>query len=576
MKKSLANMLIEHQSKDLFWISLLFLVVLTAMLPIPFFGIPSGYDLTQHFQFAETYYHSMLTGDFFPGWSADTNFGFGDIGIRFYPPLAYYVLAFTRILTGNWFEASWLTFIFWMFLGAIGVYLTAKEWVPPTQAGLSAALYVVIPYHLSQIYQAFLYAEFAASAILPFCFLFTNRIFRRGKSIDVFWLSVSYALLILTHIPSTIVGSLSLAVFTIALVFTHKTFKPLIYLAVSFALGICAAAFHWVKILTEMNLVNHSNPRFSSGNYDYQQSLFPVYFSSPNLYFEKLSMIRDLTSTLTLIFLLPLIILFFASYKNKTNRYPKMFSGVLLTGLFACFMSSIFSSFLWKYVPLLSKIQFPFRWLSVVSIFGAIAFVTGINYFLWKNGKINRTAFYFAIFFISGTMIYNISQIIIPFAPLDRKEFEKQISQLPNEPSFDCWWTIWSKEQAFDNKEQVLAESREVKINVWKPENRQFVISSGTALNARLATFYYPHWHAEVNGNPVEIQKADDGTMLIPLENKQSSVKIFFQEPWLIKIGSILSILTWLGLFSGLVKISLFSSKSNYPAENYRQAAVLE
>jgi hypothetical protein len=61
------------------------LAAVVVMLPIAVWGIPDGADLPQHFQFAQTYYDALTSGDGFPNWSARENFGYGSIGIRFLP-----------------------------------------------------------------------------------------------------------------------------------------------------------------------------------------------------------------------------------------------------------------------------------------------------------------------------------------------------------------------------------------------------------------------------------------------------------------------------------------------------------
>ena len=196
--------------KELQYFGIASLVAILVMLPIAVFGIPSGNDLAQHYQFAQTYYDSLINGDGFPGWSSRENGGYGSIGIRFYPPAAYYVLATARILAGSWYDASWLTFMFWMILGCAGVYYWARWWLEPKESAIAAIIYAVVPYHLNQLYISFVYADFAATAILPFCFAFLTRVLERERKSDILGLAVSFALLILTHLPTTITGSIGL------------------------------------------------------------------------------------------------------------------------------------------------------------------------------------------------------------------------------------------------------------------------------------------------------------------------------------------------------------------------------
>src|ERR1041385_1260813 len=95
---------------------LLILVIACALiLPMAFLGIPDGFDLLQHIRFASTYLDAFQHGRFIPDWAANDNFGLGSVGIRFYPPLAYVLLALMGLSTGNWYEAFWINSLFWMF-----------------------------------------------------------------------------------------------------------------------------------------------------------------------------------------------------------------------------------------------------------------------------------------------------------------------------------------------------------------------------------------------------------------------------------------------------------------------------
>src|SRR5262249_53506765 len=153
-------------------------------LPMFIYGIPKGNDMPQHYQFASAFRESISNGVLFPGWSPNVNSGLGDVSLRFYPPLAYYVLTFFDGIVENWFDASVFTFCFWFALGGIGVYFWSREWFDERSSLFAALIYLTMPYHANQIYNAFLYAEFAACGVLPFCFLFVTRVCRRGNLTD--------------------------------------------------------------------------------------------------------------------------------------------------------------------------------------------------------------------------------------------------------------------------------------------------------------------------------------------------------------------------------------------------------
>src|SRR5260370_26044977 len=103
------------------------LVSLAVMTPTLIWGIPSSRDLTNHFRFALPFYDSLRAGHFYPGWLAESNSGYGDASFRFYPPAVYYLLAFAKLLTGEWLAATLLTAALVFVIGGLGAFFLAHQ-----------------------------------------------------------------------------------------------------------------------------------------------------------------------------------------------------------------------------------------------------------------------------------------------------------------------------------------------------------------------------------------------------------------------------------------------------------------
>jgi 6-pyruvoyl-tetrahydropterin synthase related domain len=566
MLSAATDFITSNYRKDWFCLTLVGFFVFIIMLPILLLGIPDGSDLAQHLQFASTFYDSILSGDFFPGWASPDNHGFGSIGIRYYPPVAYYLMAFTQMVTNNWYLTFWTDSFFWMFLGCAGVYFLAKEWLSSRQAVLAAILYAIVPYHTAQIYQYLLYAEFAASGILPFCFLFATRIIKRGKPVDVLLFSISYALLILTHIPLTIIGSIGLGLYTLLLMDWKQPKKTIINFTIAFALSLSATAFHLLRAVTEVNWVKHNSPQYyANGYYDYKKYLFPMFYNGGEIYRVKMLWHFDLSIIFAFLLLLPLIIYLILQLKSsdKDNYFiRKIFYTLSITGIFALFIMSIPASFIWDSVSLLQKIQFPWRWLSLLSMIGAISFASAVPLLISRYKKMSKPIIYAALLLITSITLFDITQTIITSAPLSSEKFEEKLAEMHREPGCSCWWTIWAKQEAFGRPEKVYAESRSANVTRWDSELREFTVEAGAPENVRVATFYHPYWTAEINGNPAEIQTANDGSILIPITGEKSSIKLYFKEPFKLNAALAVSLLTWLLLFGALIFAYLKSRKS--------------
>ena len=538
-------------------ILIIVIAVSAVMLPMAILGIPDGYDLMQHMRFAAAFEHAILTGDFFPNWAALDNYGFGGIGIRYYPPLAYYVLAFTKIVTGSWYHSFWINTYFWALLGSFGVYAWVREWTSDRAATIAAVAYAIIPYHTFQIYQAVLYAEFAASGVLPFCFLFLTRLCRRRRWSDAVLFSISFSLLILTHIPTAIIATLCIGVYGLAIVEWEAVKDTGIKVVVAVAMSGLAASFHLVRAITEVDWVKHNSPKFfANGYYDYRIYFFPMFVTaSVERYIRKMLWHYDAVIFLTLLFFGFAIIarVFLKDRVSADAKALKFKRAIALTGFFSVFMLSGASSFVWDNVSLLAKIQFPWRWLSVASLMAVASFGIAASVMLFRGKKIDRRFAYPLLLLAVVVTIYDVSQNILPSAPLEKAVFDEKIAGMYDEEACDCWWPIWAKQPAFENRERVTAGSRPVEIAKWEGTDRNFSIGRGSEPSVRIATFYHPHWKAFVNSQQVEIVAGEDGTINVPVPTENATVSLTFVEPKSSYISRGVSGITWISVIVVLV-----------------------
>jgi hypothetical protein len=541
MFNSLVSTIRRLAGSDRFCLLVVMAAAAAALLMIPLLGIPAGRDLHQHLQFAGSYREALAAGDFFPGWAGSENHGFGSVGIRFYPPLAYYLLALTDLLTGSLFDAFWLNCFFWMLLGAAGAYWWVRESTEPAWALLAAVLYALAPFHLFQIYQALLYGEFAASGLLPFCFLFLSRLIRRGGAADVVRFSVCYSLLVLTHLPLTIIGTLALAVYGAFLIERANFKRSAGRLAVAGLLSLAATAFYWLRVVTEVGLVAHSSDRYSSGQFDFRQYLFPLYYSmgEPVWHF-------DAPIALALLMLAPLAVYLALGRRGEKSGEHGSAPALLAAGAFSILMMSVPSAPVWNALGFLQKIQFPWRWLSVASLLSAAAFAAGLRLLGRRFRNTRRILTYAVIIVAASFVILDLAQNILTSAPLSRAEFALETEDLTAQEGCPCWLPAGADRAAYADREKVSARGRTVSLGRWESERREFEIGPGAPGAVRVATFAYPHWRARVNGAAVPIAVAADGAMTIDVPETSAAIELYFEEPVLLRSALPVSLTIWL------------------------------
>src|SRR5438128_10513789 len=115
--------------------------------------------------------------------------------------------------------------------------------------------YSVSPYHVNQLFQAVMLAEFAGASILPFAFLFVERVCRHRRATDIEGLAAAYALLVLTHLPLAVTGSLALMFYALLRIDRAAIWKTLSALAISVGLGLAASACYWNTAVCEFTWI---------------------------------------------------------------------------------------------------------------------------------------------------------------------------------------------------------------------------------------------------------------------------------------------------------------------------------
>lgn len=527
-------------TKSFLHLGILLAFSVVAMIPMMIDGIPGGMDIPQQYQFAQSYAKSVQEGVLFPFWADQPNFGYGDISVRFYPPLAYYVLYVFQLLSGNWFDATILFVISMFFVCAVGMYSWASEWFPKNSALFAGIVSIFLPYHMMQIYIGTLFAEFTAAAVLPFCFLFVTRVCRNGKWHDLLGLTISLSLLTLSHLPTTLMASVVLLLYSIFSIQRGVFLNTIARLAAAVGLSMATTAFYWVRMITELEWLQHNTERFSTGFYSYDTQfvlsyLFPftnAAWSEPN---ALMNMIAVLTLAATLIFGVA-----FYRKRNEMDSPPHlmMFS---LAG-FTLAMSTPLTILIWRAVTPLQKIQFPFRWLTLFSLFCCLILAAGFkpvtDYFKTSRRYLTLIAFGVLLVFIP----FNYSRMMNPLSTYPRDYLNSVVKQFAIGSSYECWWPIWTQSAPPDPNlgstprtvylpDRVVLNDRPFSVESWAQAERRFVIEAGKEGSARVATVFYPHWKAYVNDVPTPVTGGDNGLITFNVPAERSTVLLRFEEP---------------------------------------------
>ena len=502
-----------------------FVVIAPAIL----WGIPSNLDLTNHFRFALPFYDAIVAGDLYPGWLAESNGGYGDPSFRFYPPALYYLLAGARLVIGNWYGATLVVFVMVSIAGGLGMYFWSRSTLSSSGASWAACFYALAPYHLNQLYQATLLAEWAGSAVLPFVFGFVDRVCERGRRRDIAGLAATYGLLVFTHLPLAVIGSTALLVYSLVKV---RNVRVLAKLALASVLGLGVSAIYWVTMVLEVSWIAVNRFQGDS-SVDYRFNFLLSTFSPDNLNVWWM----NIMALMSLLLFAPALLLL----KKRMTTEGRDYKAVIVMTLMAVFMTIPLSRPVWALLMPLQETQFPWRWLVLISIGGSILAAAGLQRLKSLRNRTGRIIIFGAM---AISVAFTLSHVVREAQYFQPQRFKTMTMDVRGSACVYSWIPVWAARGDVKKMEsEVEAAHREVTVTSWQPEHRTFSIAGGPATEARVRTYYYPHWTATSDRGVLPTRPDKDGALLISLPQNSTSVSLDFREPRRTKLSTITSLM---------------------------------
>ena len=381
---SLSNLL----RRETFFVTAVLLIAGAAVLPLwedgGLLNTRGGGDSPFLLQRVHQMVVALQDGHFPVRWMPDANYGYGYPFYNFYAPLSIYIAAAFRLIGFTFTRSIQLAQLLGFLVAGWGVYKLGCCWGwRHWQALLASVAYTTAPFHLVNVYvRGDSLAEFWAMAFYPLLLWSAERLLRseRISAETTLPLAFSYAALLLSHNISALIFTPFLGVYILARALPQpQRIRLLGNALLAGILGLALSAWFWLPALAEQTLVQlapvtegyfHYSGHFLDEqliqrtwqfNYDVtaQQNPFRMGWVQALLIGAAALALGWQTGRQR-----------FSSQGSDTDdRIPIfLFCAVVL----ATFMLLSASNWLWEHVPLLEFTQFPWRFLSVQALFGAL------------------------------------------------------------------------------------------------------------------------------------------------------------------------------------------------------------
>jgi len=450
-------------------------------------------------------------------------------------------------------------------------YAWLKQIAGRNSALAAAVLYMATPYHLaSDLYVRGSLAEYWAFIWMPLILFFTHKIVE-GHRFAVAGCALTYALLIMTHLPTTLIFSPIPICYAFYMAGPGQKIRVASWTIGAMILGAGISFVYLWPALTTQHFVFLE--RMSTGYFSYKNWLF---FTNLSLWpvekFLLLLVMTDLSGIACCTFLITR-----ASGNNVTTRLNGFWFAVASAGIL---MMTQLSAPIWGGISILRKIQFPWRFNAIVSLATTALLALAISSFKKRESYFFKTATALASLLIlawlpgTGWAVWQA----YAFHNADQDEIDyktREIKQEREVPEYYPRWNLamaemnwegsvdeeeWDRQlnsrfqalvQRVTESGGSLAKARiiegvgEVNVSSWKPGEIRLQTNSATGMRLVVSQFYYPNWSAQLFSDRQTIgvePSQPDGLISLWIPRGEHQVLLQLEQSSAETVGQIISV----------------------------------
>lgn len=524
---------IEDKFKYIF---LILLISIIYLFPLYKYGLYRSHDGDLQIVGIAAAYKAIVDGQIPLRWASDLNYGYGTPYFNFYYPLKDYAgsivygLGFSlqdsfKILIGLSFILSGVFFYIWM------INIVDKK-----SAFLGAIFYSLAPYHFLDIYVRGQLGEMLAFVFIPLVLLFVERNKHKISMLNIFFGSIFFSLLILSHNILALV--FSFLILSYILIRNLNDWKTLIVNLFILILGLMMSSFFWLPALYEGKYINSElfvGNMYKDHFLDYSKIIYSKWGFGSDVNKDG-GLAPYIGSSHFAIVVIGVLILTRMKYKKEVIFW-------LIFLIISIIMSISLSTILWEKIDILSKFQFPWRFIAVSTLCTSVI-ICYVASFLKNN--------VFILLSLAAVLIISTSLIKTD------KYINKEDSYYFNFPHTASYHgettTIWTAGDAKDfAKSQIEIISGEGIVTefVRRSKSHKFYINSKNKTRILDNTVYFPGWQVFVDGQktPIEFQDINHrGLITFSVPKGMHNIEVVFRESAVRLFSNMVSLLAIVGI----------------------------
>lgn len=494
------------------------LIVLLFLLLPSLFVITKGnlypsHDGLFHVARIDQFHKSILYGQFPPRLAPTILNGQGYPLFIVNYQLPYYFAEIFMLFGNNPVFAFKSTMAVTYILGAVFAFFLFKQFASSLASLTGAIVFSYLPYRFANLYTRGSLGESVAMVFVPLFVLGLHLVKNKNRwALTV--LALSTFGLITSH---TIIFLLFLPFFVLYLIFQIKPKRRVLtQFLIGVFLGIISSSFQLLPAIFERKYL-----KFDQNLMDLFNGHFLNLYQLLRIPKEGVNIGTAFQLGITSIFILALCTVFLAKSKKT---YLLFFAAVILGSIFLIHTRSVW---LWRNMPFLNYILYPWRFLSLTVVsfaFLGVYLVDSVRYKkLLASAIIVLTIFTSRHYFLKST----------------QTDPQPPTESLTTQNEFD---PIWTTQKSFSNTRLITTPGEISIINLsHAPFLVNFDAQTKDVTRVTINKLYFPGWQVEINNMKVQ-PFPQDGLISFDLPSGTSKVVLKFGETRIRKVANLVSL----------------------------------
>ncbi len=336
-----------------------------------FFGYPPGVFHVNHegtnYVARVVEFHSLLAAGYpFPQWAVDFRGGLGSPYFGYYQPGFFYVASlFATVLPAV--KAIGATLLVFSLLGYSGMFALVRQRFGMAAGVLAGTALLLSNYARVDVYWRGDFSEYCGMMMLPPLLYWLTSWLEDGRRGHWLAIALGCATLVLLHPAAALFGYGALALTALCYTVAARSWRRALWAGGALAGGAGVAAFYWLSVLLEWQLVQGDlaiAPPYKYVRHFVEPQQLLGFAGRPVLLRVDLGLVVSvLVAIATLLLAL--------GHRRVTPPQWRLVAALWLLVAVCVFMMSPASEAVWTALPLLERVQFPWRLLLLLTVAAA-------------------------------------------------------------------------------------------------------------------------------------------------------------------------------------------------------------